>query len=116
MFTALASLVTGRNVRSNTAMTGGISLRGLVLHVGGTKEKVVAAAAAGFARVMLPARNRRDHDDIPAGTRDRLGFVWLERVDDSITAALEGEASATAPPVGVATQTDQSAVAARHAQ
>jgi ATP-dependent Lon protease len=96
MFTALASLVTGRNVRSDTAMTGEISLRGLVLPVGGIKEKVVAAAAAGLTRVMLPARNGRDYDDIPAGARDKLELVWLERVDDVIAAALE-ESSSTTP-------------------
>src|SRR4029453_10084488 len=87
MFTALASLFTGRNVRSDTAMTGEISLRGLVLPVGGIKEKIVAAAAAGITRVMLPARNRRDYDDMPAGAREKLEFVWLERVDDAIAAA-----------------------------
>ena len=65
MFTALTSLLTNRTVRSDTAMTGEISLRGLVLPVGGIKEKVVAAAAAGLKRVMLPARNKRDYDDIP---------------------------------------------------
>jgi len=89
MFTALTSLFTNRTVRSDTAMTGEISLRGLVLPVGGIKEKVVAAAAAGLTRVMLPARNRRDYDDIPQGARDRLQFVWLERVDDAIAEALE---------------------------
>jgi ATP-dependent Lon protease len=89
MFTALASLLTNRTVRSDTAMTGEISLRGLVLPVGGIKEKVVAAAAAGLTRVMLPARNRRDFDDIPQGARDKLEFVWLERVDDAVAAALE---------------------------
>src|SRR4051812_1339526 len=94
MFTALASLLTNETVRSDTAMTGEISLRGLVLPVGGIKEKVVAAAAAGLTRVMLPARNRRDFDDIPQGARDKLEFVWLERVDDAIQAALE---SAEAP-------------------
>ncbi|MBR0967550.1 endopeptidase La [Bradyrhizobium diazoefficiens] len=89
MFTALSSLLTNRTVRSDTAMTGEISLRGLVLPVGGIKEKVVAAAAAGLKRVMLPARNRRDYDDIPQSARDNLEFVWLERVDDAIAAALE---------------------------
>jgi ATP-dependent Lon protease len=89
MFTALSSLLTNRNVRSDTAMTGEISLRGLVLPVGGIKEKVVAAAAAGLTRVMLPARNRRDFDDIPQGARDKLKFVWLEHVDDAVAAALE---------------------------
>jgi ATP-dependent Lon protease len=99
MFTALASLLTNRTVRSDTAMTGEISLRGLVLPVGGIKEKVVAAAAAGLTRVMLPARNRRDFDEIPQGARDKLQFVWLERVDDAIAEALE-EAS----PAAVAAQ------------
>ncbi len=89
MFTALASLLTSRTVRSDTAMTGEISLRGLVLPVGGIKEKVVAAAAAGLTRVMLPARNRRDFDEIPQGPREKLQFVWLERVDDAIAEALE---------------------------
>jgi ATP-dependent Lon protease len=88
MFTALVSLLTDRTVRSDTAMTGEISLRGLVLPVGGVKEKVVAAAAAGLSRVMLPARNRRDYDDIPEEAREKLEFIWLERVDDAIVGAL----------------------------
>ena len=66
MFVALASLLTGRPVRSDVAMTGEISLRGLVLPIGGVKEKVLAALRAGITTVMLPARNRRDLDDIPA--------------------------------------------------
>ncbi|MDX3970635.1 MAG: endopeptidase La [Bradyrhizobium sp.] len=89
MFTALTSLLSNRTVRSDTAMTGEISLRGLVLPVGGIKEKVVAAAAAGLKRVMLPARNKRDYDDIPKSARDNLEFIWLERVDEAIAAALE---------------------------
>ncbi|TFV44704.1 endopeptidase La [Bradyrhizobium niftali] len=89
MFTALTSLLTNRTVRSDTAMTGEISLRGLVLPVGGIKEKVVAAAAAGLKRVMLPARNKRDYDDVPKSARDNLEFIWLERVDEAIAAALE---------------------------
>jgi len=93
MFTALTSLLTDRTVRSDTAMTGEISLRGLVLPVGGIKEKVVAAAAAGLTRVMLPARNRRDFDEIPLGARNKLEFVWLERVDDAIAAVLERAAT-----------------------
>jgi ATP-dependent Lon protease len=96
MFTALTSLLTDRTVRSDTAMTGEISLRGLVLPVGGIKEKVVAAAAAGLTRVMLPARNKRDYDDIPAGARAKLEFIWLERVDDAIAAALEAKATSAA--------------------
>src|ERR1019366_8379722 len=96
MFTALASLLTQRPVRSDVAMTGEISLRGLVLPVGGIKEKVVAAAAAGLTRVMLPARNRRDFDEIPRGARDKLEFIWLERVDDAIAAAFEESTYAAA--------------------
>ncbi|MBV8407885.1 MAG: endopeptidase La [Alphaproteobacteria bacterium] len=88
MFMALTSLLTGRVIRSDTAMTGEISLRGLVLPVGGIKEKVVAAAAAGITRVMLPARNRRDYDDIPDEVRNSLEFVWLEKVDDAVAQAL----------------------------
>ncbi len=89
MFTALVSLLSKRTVRADTAMTGEISLRGLVLPVGGIKEKVTAAARAGLKRVLLPARNRRDYDDIPDDARKRLEFVWLERVDDAIEAAIE---------------------------
>jgi ATP-dependent Lon protease len=89
MFMALTSLLTGRTIRSDTAMTGEISLRGLVLPVGGIKEKVVAAAAAGITRVMLPARNKRDYDDIPDEVRKALEFVWLEKVDDAVTAGLQ---------------------------
>ena len=89
MYIALVSLFTNRTVRSDTAMTGEISLRGLVLPVGGIKEKVTAAARAGLKRVMLPARNRRDFDDIPEDARKQLEFVWLERVEDAVAAALE---------------------------
>jgi ATP-dependent Lon protease len=93
MFMALTSLMTERTVRSDTAMTGEISLRGLVLPVGGIKEKVVAAARAGVRRVMLPARNRKDFEDIPEQVRRDLEFVWLERVDDAVAAGLEGGAA-----------------------
>jgi len=96
MFVALASLLTNRTVRSDTAMTGEISLRGLVLPVGGIKEKVVAAAAAGLTRVMLPARNRRDFDEIPQGARDKLEFLWLERIDDAIAEAMNAQAALAA--------------------
>jgi ATP-dependent Lon protease len=95
MFMALTSLLTGRTVRGDTAMTGEISLRGLVMPVGGIKEKIVAAAAAGLTRVMLPARNRRDYDEIPKDARDRLEFVWLEKAEDAVAAGLE-KASARA--------------------
>ena len=91
MFMALVSLMTNRMVRSDTAMTGEISLRGLVLPVGGIKEKVVAAHRAGIKRVMLPARNRKDFEDIPEEVRRDLAFVWLERVDEAASSALEAE-------------------------
>jgi ATP-dependent Lon protease len=88
MFIALVSLLTGRTVHNDTAMTGEISLRGLVLPVGGIKEKIVAAARAGLRKVLLPARNRRDEEDIPLGARDRLELIYLENVDDAVAAAL----------------------------
>jgi ATP-dependent Lon protease len=84
MFVALASVMTERAVPPTIAMTGEISLRGLVLPVGGIREKVIAAAQAGIKTVMLPARNRRDYDDIPASARDALQFIWLDTVDDAI--------------------------------
>jgi ATP-dependent Lon protease len=96
MFTALVSLLTGRTVKSDTAMTGEISLRGLVLPVGGIKEKVVAAAGAGLATVILPARNRKDYEDIPEAARSKLGFIWAERVEEVTEAALEPVAAAPA--------------------
>src|SRR5271157_5326250 len=105
MFMALVSLMTNRTVRSDTAMTGEISLRGLVLPVGGIKEKVVAAHRAGIKRVMLPARNRKDFEDIPEEVRQQLTFVWLERVDEAAAAALEpapSSESAAAEDQGVA--------------
>ena len=89
MFTALVSLLTERAVRNDTAMTGEISLRGLVLPVGGIKEKLAAAARAGLKRVLLPARNRKDLEDVAEETRKQLELVWLERVDDAMEAALE---------------------------
>jgi HSP20 family molecular chaperone IbpA len=70
-------------------MTGEISLRGLVLPVGGIKEKVLAAMRAGISRVMLPARNRRDLDDVPAEAKQKLEFVFIENVDDAIAQAME---------------------------
>jgi ATP-dependent Lon protease len=88
MFMALTSLLTGRTVRSDTAMTGEISLRGLVHPIGGVKEKVLAAIQAGISTVMLPARNRKDIEDVPEKARSLVRFVWLERVDDAIEAAL----------------------------
>jgi ATP-dependent Lon protease len=97
MFMALVSLMTERTVRSDTAMTGEISLRGLVLPVGGIKEKVVGAHRAGIRRIMLPARNRKDYDDIPEIARKEVEFIWLERVEEAVTAALEAKKADAAP-------------------
>jgi len=94
LFMAIASLLTGRKVRSNVAMTGEISLRGLVLPVGGIKEKTLAALRAGISTVLLPARNRKDLEDIPENARQQLTFIWLESVDDALAAALEPEPAA----------------------
>ena len=102
MFVALTSLLTGRPVRNDVAMTGEISLRGLVLPVGGIKEKVIAAHAAGLKRVMLPARNKRDFDDIPDEVRSALEFVWLERVEEAVAAALEKKIASPASAPGEA--------------
>ncbi|MGH8491305.1 MAG: endopeptidase La, partial [Gammaproteobacteria bacterium] len=88
MFIALASLLIGKAVHSDTAMSGEISLRGLVLPVGGIKEKVLAAARAGIKTVLLPARNQKDLEDIPEAARNQLNFVWIERVEDALLAAL----------------------------
>jgi ATP-dependent Lon protease len=88
MFTALVSLLTNRTIHSDTAMTGEISLRGLVLPVGGIKEKVVAAVAAGIKTVILPSRNRKDLEDIPEDARRRINFVWADRVEDAVRTAV----------------------------
>jgi ATP-dependent Lon protease len=96
MYTALVSLLTERTVRSELAMTGEISLRGLVLPVGGIKEKVVAAARAGLESVILPARNRKDYEEIPESARNALKFQWAERVEEVIAAALEPAAAKAA--------------------
>ncbi len=88
MFTALASLMSDRCVESNVAMTGEISLRGLVLPVGGIKQKVVAAHAAGITKILLPSRNRKEFDEIPETVRNDLDFVWCEQVTDVIENAL----------------------------
>jgi ATP-dependent Lon protease len=95
MVVALVSLLAERTARSDTAMTGEISLRGLVLPIGGVKEKVLAAVRAGIKTVLLPARNRKDLEDVPDSARKQVKFVWLEHVDDAVAAALNrtGEAS-----------------------
>ena len=93
---SLASLLTRRTVRADVAMTGEISLRGVVLPVGGIKEKCVAAARAGIRTVILPARNRRDLADIPESVRSRLEFVWAEHIENVFARALEDRPEARA--------------------
>jgi len=88
MFIPQTSLLLNRAIDPAAAMTGEMSLCGLVLPVGGVREKVVAAARAGITTDMLIVRNRRDWDDIPPGVRDGLRLVWLETVEDALAAAL----------------------------
>ena len=89
MFLALTSLLQGKPVRPDVAMTGEISLRGLVLPIGGVKEKTLAALRAGIGTVMLPRRNERDLEDVPADARAKLNFVFLDKVEDALRAALQ---------------------------
>jgi ATP-dependent Lon protease len=88
MYLALVSLLTGKPVKSDVAMTGEISLRGLVLPIGGVKEKTLAALRAGIKTVMLPKRNEKDLEDVPAEAREKLAFVYLEKVEDAVAAAI----------------------------
>jgi len=91
---ALASLGAGRPVRSDVAMTGEITLRGAVLPVGGIREKVLAAHRAGIRRVILPARNAADLEDVPGELRDEIEFVLLDRLEQVVVEALEPAAIA----------------------
>ena len=88
MFLALTSLLQGRPVRPDVAMTGEISLRGLVLPIGGVKEKTLAALRAGITTVMLPKRNEKDLEDVPADAKAKLHFVFLDKVEDAVKAAI----------------------------
>jgi ATP-dependent Lon protease len=115
MFVALASLLTGRTARNDTAMTGEISLRGLVLPIGGVKEKVLAAARAGITTVLLPARNQKDLEDVPEAARQQVRFVWLERVDDAVAAALNPPGTRDEAESSVAGETSPARRAARSA-
>jgi ATP-dependent Lon protease len=111
MYVSIASLLKRESVRPDVAMTGEISLRGLVLPVGGIKEKTIAAARAGIKRVILPARNRRDLEDIPQSTRDALQFVWVERVSEALSVALGG-----APPEEEETEPAEAGTRGAHAR
>ena len=93
MASALASLYTGRRVRSDTAMTGEITLSGLVFPVGGIKEKVLAAHRAGIRRIILPDRNEADTEEIPEDVRKELEIIPAVRIDDVLNAALEEKQS-----------------------
>ncbi len=88
MYLALVSLLMNRPVRSDVAMTGEISLRGLVLPIGGVKEKVLAALRAGIKTVMLPRKNEKDVEDVPTDARARLEFIFLDRVEDAVKHAI----------------------------
>ena len=88
--TALVSLLTARCVRADTAMTGEVTLRGLVLPVGGIKEKVLAAHRGGIRRIIMPARCEKDLVDIPKNVRDEIEFLFAKRVDEVLEWALEG--------------------------
>uniref|UniRef100_G1PNK9 Lon protease homolog n=1 Tax=Myotis lucifugus TaxID=59463 RepID=G1PNK9_MYOLU len=96
--TCLASLFSGRLVRSDVAMTGEITLRGLVLPVGGIKDKVLAAHRAGLKRVILPQRNEKDLEEIPGNVRRDLSFVTASCLDEVLNAAFDGGFSAKARP------------------
>ncbi len=95
MATALASAYVGKAVRSDTAMTGEISLSGLVLPVGGIKEKVLAAHRAGIRRIILPKANQKDLKDVPQEVRDELTFILAERIEEVLPAAFNKDVEAT---------------------
>ena len=99
MFTALASLFSNRPVRSDVAMTGEITLRGLVLPIGGLKEKSLAAMRAGITTVIIPKLNEKDLVDVPEEAKQKLKFIPVENVDEVLAASLE-ENSAPSPPSG----------------
>jgi len=100
MFTALASLFTNKPVRPDVAMTGEITLRGLVLPIGGLKEKSLAAMRAGISTVIIPKLNEKDLVDVPEEARQKIKFVPVENVDEALAVALEknGGTEQTHPP------------------
>jgi ATP-dependent Lon protease len=97
MATAIASRVTERPVRSDTAMTGEITLSGMVLPIGGLKEKALAAQRAGINRIIIPRRNERDIDDIPEPLRKKMKFTLVDSVDEVLEAALQKRARRSRP-------------------
>jgi ATP-dependent Lon protease len=105
MFVALTSLLTNKPVRSDVAMTGEITLRGLVLPVGGIKEKVLAGMRAGIKTIILPKKNEKDLEEIPENIRNQMNFKYIQRMDEAIDLALKhteprsAEREAFTPPV-----------------
>jgi len=97
IFTALTSLLTGRRVRADTAMTGEVTLRGRVLPVGGIKSKLLAAHRAGLTRVILPERNGRDLDELPEDVRNAMEFVLVSDMSEVLDAALEDVVASPSP-------------------
>ena len=97
MLTALTSLMTGIRVRNDTAMTGEATLRGLVLPVGGIKEKVLAAHRAGIKRIVMPEKNKKDMVDVPEQAKKEVEFFFVTRMDEVLTLALEKSPFATPP-------------------
>ncbi len=91
MFTALASLFSNRKVRADVAMTGEVTLRGLVLPIGGLKEKSLAAMRAGITTVIFPKLNEKDLADVPAEAKEKIKFIPVENVDEVLASALEPE-------------------------
>ena len=91
MTTAIASLLTGRPVKHTVGMTGEVTLQGRVLPIGGLKQKVLAAHAAGLTDVILPERNRGDLDEVPEDVREQMAFHPVMSVDEVLRLALEPE-------------------------
>ena len=104
MYTALVSLLSGVRVRGDVAMTGEATLRGLVLPVGGIKDKVLAAMRGGIKKIILPEKNRKDLRDIPAEAREGIEFVFAHRMEDVLEHALEVPPSAWEKPAATAEQ------------
>ena len=92
MTTAIVSLLTGRPVRSTVGMTGEVTLQGLVLPIGGVKQKVLAAHRMGLKEVILPRRNEKDLDDVPESVREAMTFHLAGRVEDVLKVALTAAA------------------------
>ena len=98
MATALVSLIAGRKVKPHLGMTGEITLRGQVLPIGGVKEKILAAHRNGLTTIVLPERNKHDLEDVPAEIKETMKFVFVQTVDDVLSASLEPAAAKAKPP------------------